>query len=125
MPFQQATAEGRVASRREPSRPRASSPSCSSALVVLGLAYLRFAPDADAVSVPAGAQGRRPDPEAVHYATENGSYAADCGTLVVPENRADPQLAADRAAGDPHPGPLGPPGASRSSASRAAPASRT
>src|SRR5207247_3055491 len=25
------------------------------------------------------------------YATEKGSYRADCGTLVVPENRADPQ----------------------------------
>ena len=25
------------------------------------------------------------------YSTEDGSYAAECGTLVVPENRADPQ----------------------------------
>ena len=25
------------------------------------------------------------------YGTEKGSYKADCGTLVVPENRADPQ----------------------------------
>ena len=29
--------------------------------------------------------------EAVPLRTENGSYAADCGTLVVPENRADPR----------------------------------
>ena len=28
--------------------------------------------------------------EPCHYATERGQYAADCGTLVVPENRADP-----------------------------------
>ena len=27
----------------------------------------------------------------MHLPTENGSYAADCGTLVVPENRANPQ----------------------------------
>jgi hypothetical protein len=25
------------------------------------------------------------------YATEGGDYDADCGTLVVPENRADPR----------------------------------
>ena len=25
------------------------------------------------------------------YATEKGAYRADCGTLVVPENRADPR----------------------------------
>jgi hypothetical protein len=25
------------------------------------------------------------------YPTENGAYRADCGTLVVPENRADPR----------------------------------
>ena len=35
--------------------------------------------------------GRGADPAACSYATENGSYAADCGTLVVPENRHDPQ----------------------------------
>ena len=37
-------------------------------------------------------QGGRPDRSSrCDYATENGSYAADCGTLVVPENRADPE----------------------------------
>jgi hypothetical protein len=62
------------------------------ALAALGLAYLRFSPDAGSVSVPKGAHAG--DLGRLHsctYATEKGSYAADCGTLVVPENRADPQ----------------------------------
>ena len=60
-------------------------------LIVAGLAYLRFAPDSGAVSVPAGAKAGDLILKPCRYATENGSYAADCGTLVVPENRADPQ----------------------------------
>ena len=60
------------------------------ALAVAGLAYLRFAPDAD-ISLPAGAKAGSLTLERCDYATENGSYAADCGTLVVPENRADPK----------------------------------
>jgi hypothetical protein len=62
------------------------------ALAALGLAYLRFSPEAGSVSVPKGAHAG--DLSRLHsctYATEKGSYAADCGTLVVPENRADPQ----------------------------------
>ncbi|MGH3085366.1 MAG: alpha/beta fold hydrolase, partial [Gaiellaceae bacterium] len=61
------------------------------AAAVAGLAYLRFVPDADSVSVPAGAKAGDLILERCDYGTENGSYAADCGTLVVPENRADPQ----------------------------------
>jgi len=61
------------------------------AVVVAGLAYLRFAPDADPVSVPKGAQAGDLILERCEYGTEKGSYEADCGTLVVPENRADPQ----------------------------------
>ena len=61
------------------------------ALAVVGLAYLRFAPDTGSVSVPAGAKAGDLTLERCDYATENGSYAADCGTLVVPENRADPK----------------------------------
>jgi pimeloyl-ACP methyl ester carboxylesterase len=61
------------------------------AAAVAGLAYLRFGPDADSVSVPAGAKAGDLILERCDYATEDGSYAADCGTLVVPENRADPQ----------------------------------
>src|SRR4051794_13111862 len=57
------------------------------ALAVAGLAYLRVATGADPVSVPSGAH---PGELALHpcrYATEDGSYRADCGTLVVRENR--------------------------------------
>src|SRR5436305_5817806 len=56
-------------------------------LTVLGLAYLHFATGADAVSVPSGAHAGQLKLHTCHYATENGSYRADCGTLVVPENR--------------------------------------
>jgi pimeloyl-ACP methyl ester carboxylesterase len=61
------------------------------AAAVAGLAYLRFWPDADPVSVPTGAKAGDLILERCDYATEDGSYRADCGTLVVPENRADPQ----------------------------------
>ena len=54
------------------------------------LAYLRFAPDAGRVSVPAGAHAGQLTLKSCSYDTENGRYPADCGTLVVPENRADP-----------------------------------
>ena len=60
------------------------------ALLVLGLGYLRFEPDGS-VSVPSGAQAGDLVLEQCEYGAEDGSYAADCGTLVVPENRADPQ----------------------------------
>jgi pimeloyl-ACP methyl ester carboxylesterase len=60
-------------------------------LVVLGLAYLRFGRDSDAVSVPNGAVAGDLILDRCDYGTEKGSYEADCGTLVVPENRADPE----------------------------------
>jgi uncharacterized membrane protein YdfJ with MMPL/SSD domain/pimeloyl-ACP methyl ester carboxylesterase len=59
-------------------------------VLVLGLAYLRLAPD-HRVSVPAGAKAGDLILKPCSYATEKGSYTADCGTLVVPENRADAQ----------------------------------
>ena len=59
-------------------------------LLVLGLGYLRFEPDSGRVSVPKGAHAGDLTLKPCHYRTENGSYAADCGTLVVPENRANP-----------------------------------
>jgi pimeloyl-ACP methyl ester carboxylesterase len=59
------------------------------ALVVAGLGYLRLAPDAGRPSVPAAAHAGQLVLKPCHYGTEQGSYAADCGTLVVPENRAD------------------------------------
>lgn len=60
-------------------------------LLVLGLAYLRFARDGSPMTVPEGARAGQLTLEACHYGTEDGSYAADCGTLIVPENRADRQ----------------------------------
>src|SRR5437870_7729682 len=78
-----------------PKKSRAFTPTRIAALTFIGLAvlalgYLRFAPDAGSVSVPRGAHAGQLNLHACHYATEKGSYAADCGTLVVPENRADP-----------------------------------
>jgi hypothetical protein len=40
--------------------------------------------------VPAGAHAGQLTLKNCTYNTEKGAYAADCGTLVVPENRADP-----------------------------------
>jgi len=57
-------------------------------VMLLGLAYLRFAPGAAAVSVPQGAHAGQLTMHACTYATEQGAMPADCGTLVVPENRA-------------------------------------
>lgn len=59
------------------------------ALAALGLAYLHVASQDDRVSVPAGAQAGDLKLEPCDYATEDGTYAADCGTLVVAENRHD------------------------------------
>ncbi|HXV58901.1 MAG TPA: alpha/beta hydrolase [Gaiellaceae bacterium] len=59
-------------------------------LAILGLAWLRFGFGDEAVSVPAGAQAGDLILEDCEYATEDGAYPAECGTLVVPENRADP-----------------------------------
>jgi pimeloyl-ACP methyl ester carboxylesterase len=59
------------------------------ALLAAGLAYFRFTPESR-VSVPKGAQAGDLTLEPCRYSTEDGSYAADCGTLVVPENRANP-----------------------------------
>jgi pimeloyl-ACP methyl ester carboxylesterase len=56
-------------------------------LTTLGLAYLHFSGGNASVSVPSGAHAGQLKLHACHYATENGSYRADCGTLVVRENR--------------------------------------
>ena len=61
-------------------------------ILIGSLAYLRFAPRAETVAVPAGgANAGEPLLERCHYTTEDGNYAAACGTPVVPENRAEPQ----------------------------------
>jgi hypothetical protein len=57
------------------------------AAVIAGLAYLRFGTESEPVSVPAGAQAGDLILEHCSYDTEDGTYAADCGTLVAPENR--------------------------------------
>jgi uncharacterized membrane protein YdfJ with MMPL/SSD domain/pimeloyl-ACP methyl ester carboxylesterase len=60
------------------------------AILAIGLAYVKLASGGDKVSVPAGAKAGQLTLHPCHYGTEQGSYAADCGTLVVPENRAKP-----------------------------------
>jgi uncharacterized membrane protein YdfJ with MMPL/SSD domain/pimeloyl-ACP methyl ester carboxylesterase len=60
------------------------------AILALGLTYLKVASGGDKVAVPAGAKAGQLSLHPCHYGTEQGSYAADCGTLVVPENRAKP-----------------------------------
>ena len=59
-------------------------------LTVAGLAYLGLSGD-DRVSVPKGAQAGDLVLEPCTYATDDGGFDADCGTLVVSENPADPQ----------------------------------
>ncbi len=56
-------------------------------LAVLGLAYLHFGTGKDSLAVPSGADAGQLKLHSCHYATEDGSYGADCGTLVVRENR--------------------------------------
>ena len=60
-------------------------------VLLFGLVYIGFAPGDAAVSVPQGAHAGQLTMHPCTYPTENGSYRADCGTLVVPENRADPR----------------------------------
>jgi pimeloyl-ACP methyl ester carboxylesterase len=62
------------------------------AVLVLGLGYIRVAgSSAASVSVPAGAHAGQLTLKKCTYNTEKGAYAAECGTLVVPENRHDPK----------------------------------
>jgi len=60
------------------------------AILAIGLAYVKIASGGDKVTVPAGAKAGQLTLHPCRYGTEQGSYAADCGTLVVPENRAKP-----------------------------------
>ncbi len=60
------------------------------ALLTLGLGYLHFSGGSTSVSVPSGAHAGQLTLKSCNYRTENGTSAADCGTLVVPENRHDP-----------------------------------
>ena len=60
-------------------------------VLLTGLTYLRFSSSPETVSVSQGAHAGQLTMHPCTYPTENGSYRADCGTLVVPENRADPR----------------------------------
>ena len=60
------------------------------AILAFGLAYVKLASGGDKVTVPAGAKAGQLSLQPCRYGTEQGSYAADCGTLAVPENRAKP-----------------------------------
>ena len=59
------------------------------ALAALALVALHLASREDRVAVPAGAHAGQLKLKPCAYATERGDHAADCGTLVVPENRHD------------------------------------
>src|SRR4051812_11184961 len=59
------------------------------ALLVAGLGYVRFGRGADAPNVPHGAHAGQLTVKSCTYKTEAGPRAADCGTLVVHENRRD------------------------------------
>ncbi len=61
------------------------------ALLTLALGYLHFSGGSESVSVPSGAHaGQLTALKSCNYTTENGPSAAECGTLVVPEDRHDP-----------------------------------
>jgi pimeloyl-ACP methyl ester carboxylesterase len=60
------------------------------ALLTVVLGYLHFSGGSKSVSVPSGAHSGQLTLKSCSYTTENGTSAADCGTLVVPENRHDP-----------------------------------
>ncbi len=78
-------------SRSEGSLPPASSPSRSSGCWCSASRICDSAPTAARLPCPRARTPASLTLEPCHYGTENGSYPADCGTLVVPENRADPQ----------------------------------
>nr|GID85214.1 hypothetical protein Ade03nite_41380 [Actinoplanes derwentensis] len=60
-----------------------------SGLILLGLGVLLVWP-ADTLDVPDGAAAGSLNMQACEYETEAGPVPADCGTLAVPETRADP-----------------------------------
>ncbi|HEY2537301.1 MAG TPA: alpha/beta hydrolase, partial [Solirubrobacteraceae bacterium] len=60
-------------------------------VLLTGLAYVGVSSSPETVSVPQGAHAGQLTMHPCTYSTEKGAYRADCGTLVVPENRADPR----------------------------------
>src|SRR5450755_1368316 len=57
-------------------------------VLLTGLTYLGVSSSPDTVSVPQGAHAGQLTMHPDTATTEKGGYRADCGTLVVPENRA-------------------------------------
>src|SRR4029079_3518109 len=60
------------------------------AVLIGGLTSLRFGSAPEHIEVPAHAKAGDLLLHKCDYATEKGDYSADCGTLVVPENRDKP-----------------------------------
>ena len=60
-------------------------------VLLTGLTYLGVSSSPETVSVSQGAHAGQLTMHPCTYPTENGAYRADCGTLVVPENRANPR----------------------------------
>src|SRR5450755_577390 len=60
-------------------------------VLLTGLTYMGVSSSPETVSVSQGAHAGQLTMHSCTYPTENGSYRANCGTLVVPENRADPR----------------------------------
>ncbi|MGD8404100.1 MAG: alpha/beta fold hydrolase [Anaerolineales bacterium] len=66
-------------------------PIITTLLLILLLITACGAPEAPTLTVPEGAQaGDLVDPEPCTYEAKEVEYTADCGTLIVPENRIDP-----------------------------------
>ena len=60
-------------------------------VLLTGFTYLGVSSSPGTASVPQGAHAGQLTMHPCTYPTENGAYRADCGTLVVPEDRADPR----------------------------------
>jgi pimeloyl-ACP methyl ester carboxylesterase len=60
-------------------------------VLLTGLTYLGVSSSPETVSVSQGAHAGQLTMHPCTYPTQNGGYRADCGTLVVPEDRADPR----------------------------------
>ena len=60
-------------------------------VLLTGLVYLGVSSSPATISVPQGAHAGQLTMHPCTFSTEKGDYRADCGSLVVPENRADPR----------------------------------
>jgi pimeloyl-ACP methyl ester carboxylesterase len=60
-------------------------------VLLTGLTYLGVSSSPETTSVSQGAHAGQLTMHPCTYPTENGAYRADCGTLVVPEDRAGPR----------------------------------